>query len=89
MSKTTPIENFVRDIIKLVWNFDVDLNVEFDALGIKVQVLSKNDEVLKQIVGKGGQNINALRHLAYLWGIRNKAKINIFIMPPTNVIEKS
>lgn len=70
-----------KQIVEMVWGLDVKPIGTVDGLGVNVQLTSEDGDTIRQVVGRGGASIAAIRRLMHVWGIRNRTRVNVFAMP--------
>lgn len=74
---------FVEYVMKSITDNSTNLKFErkIDNLGVLITVTAPHAESAR-IIGKGGETIKSIRHLAKIVGVNNKSRVNIKINAP-------
>lgn len=83
MATAIKYDKFVEDVLKMLVNNPKKVKVKKDVneRGVLL-VVDLDPEDIGLVVGKKGQNINALRYITRVIGLRDKAYISIKLNQP-------
>jgi predicted RNA-binding protein Jag len=72
-------ENFIKDLIKSVFGIEVAVTISTDPRGLTCEVSPLKLEDKGLLIGYKGENCDAIRRLARIWGKRNNIALHVFI----------
>lgn len=72
-------EKVLKEIIKLIWGFDMKITSKQNERGIFLSLVPENSSQASVVIGLKGRNIGSLRNLIKAWGAIHKTRV--FIEP--------
>lgn len=83
MTKEPVDKEFLEYVIKSIVDKKdaVEVDRKIDEMGVLLSVRVDASDMGK-VIGKQGQTMRAIKHLARLVGLRNKARVNVKLLEP-------
>ncbi len=74
------IAEFVKDMVLKIWCIDsIGVQACYDKLGVSVRIEHEDPKIASSLVGREGQNMDALNRLLSVWGRINGAHIRAYV----------
>lgn len=72
-------ENFIKGLISTVFGIEVNVVITTDPRGLTCEVSPVKAEDKGLLIGYKGENCDAIRRLARIWGKRHNVALHVFI----------